>query len=145
MLIYFLIVALFLIHLFINLIQIRLSKSGSDHYIYLGQILSIKRNKHRFITGNDTIIEDKNFNFPQLYQWILSYFPESFIIKYCKYINIVIITFSLFTFFIFLIIIFPKLNIRIDFFKFFLITSLTYILTPFSFFSWNAKNIGLSA
>jgi len=143
--IYLLVVVLALFYLILNIIQIRLLSLGSDHFGYLGYILCIKKNKNRFIKSLDAFVEHKNCSQPQLYQWILSFFSKSFLVKYYQYINLVISNFSLFSFFIFLKLIFPKLNLDIDFFYFFLISSLIFILTPFSFASWNAKNVGLSA
>ena len=48
-------------------------------------------------------------------------------------------------FVIFLSLIYPELELTTDFNMFILTSGLIYILTPFQFFSWNAKNVGLSA
>jgi hypothetical protein len=129
----------------INFYQLKTSKPGSDHYIHFGYINSIKDNKHRFVTKINTFINEDDFPDPQLYHWMLSLIPSNFLYKYYKFLGLIFNILSFIFFGIFLNLIYPELEITIDFNMFVLISGLVYILTPFQFFSWNAKSVGLSA
>lgn len=129
----------------INVYQLKTSTPGSDHYVHFGYINSIKDNKHRFITKVNTFINEDDFPDPQLYHWFLSLIPSEFLYKYYNFLGLIFNVLSFIFFGIFLNLIYLELKITTDFNMFVLISGLTYILTPFQFFSWNAKNVGLSA
>ncbi len=116
---------------------------GSDHYFHLKLVDFIKKSGHKFVKENTyKEFSEKNFSYPQLYHWILSFLPEKIIKEKYKYINfsvklIEILAFNIFLFFLyermqFAGIIFLYANIIVNIF-------------PLSYAVWNAKNTGLSA
>ena len=115
---------------------------GSDHALHLTLIHRIKINKNRFVENNMFYFNEKYPYYPQLYHWILSFFPE-FIIKE-KYNNIgvvikaiEIIAFNFFLYYIYTNVGFEKIT--------FLFANFIFNAFPFSYAFWNAKNTGLSA
>jgi hypothetical protein len=143
----FYITGLFLLLLTINILQLKFSKPGSDHYIHFAYINSIRNNKNKFINKVNSFINDDDFPDPQLYHWLLSFLPEHFLIRNYKLLGLFINVSSFFFFIGFIYLLFPFLapTLSLDFDKFLLYTTIFYIITPFEYFSWNAKNVGLSA
>jgi hypothetical protein len=139
------IIFLFGFLLLINLFQLKFSLPGSDHYIHFGYINSIIKNKNKFITRVKTFINDDDFPDPQLYHWLLSFLPSSILNHYYRYFGLVFNFLSLAFFIIFLNQLSPYLRLNIDYNYYLLICGTIYILTPFEYFTWNAKNVGLSA
>lgn len=136
---------LFFILVCINLLQLKFSTPGSDHFVHFGYINSIRANKNRFITKEYNSIYEDDFLYPQLYHWILSFFSSNFLYKNYKYLGLILNVFSLFFFILFLHLIFPYLSLSVAESRYILWAGLIYIFTPFEYFTWNAKNVGLSA
>lgn len=136
---------LLILLILINVYQLKTSTPGSDHYIHFGYINSIKENKNRFITKVNTFINEDEFPDPQLYHWLLSLIPSKFLYKYYNFFGLIFNVLSFAFFGKFLSLVYPKLSIQTDLNTFILLSGLIYILTPFQFFSWNAKSVGLSA
>lgn len=139
------ILLLALILLAVNIFQIRFSTPGSDHYFHFGYINSIKANSGRFITKVITFLNDDDFPDPQLFHWLLSLFPSAFLEKYFKYFGLVFNLFSFGFFILFFQYAYPYLNCSIPLSEAIWVAGLIYIFTPFEYFAWNAKNVGLSA
>ena len=137
-----------LLIILINIIMIFLteklfytSEVGSDHPLHISLINLIKNNKHRFCLKSPFQLNEQNFAYPQLFHWILSFFPESLYKANYKFINrivkiIDILLLNLFLYYISNFFVLSNTNI--------LIINCLYYLTPLSYATWNAKNSGLS-
>lgn len=138
-------ICLFLVLILINIYQVKTSTAGSDHYFHFAFIKSIKNNKYRFFTKINSFINESDYGYPQFYHWLLSFLSDKFLQEKFKYfgLSINIISFTAFNFFLYSI--YPFFLVSVNFNLFVLISGLFYILTPFEYFSWNAKNVGLSA
>lgn len=118
----------------------KVSKPGVDHFTHLSFIKDIQLNKRRFILKNSNVVEDKNFMYPQLMHFILSFFPFSFSEK--KYLRINFITeIMLYGFAVFTVYYFSDG----DKIKALGLASLLIVTNPFNRFIWNAKVSGISA
>lgn len=118
----------------------KVSRPSNDHYANLSFIKDIKLNGHRFILKNSNIVDDKNFAYPQLMHFILSFFPFSFSEK--KYLRINFITeILLYGFAVFTVYYFSGG----DKIKVLGLASLLIVTNPFNRFIWNAKVSGISA
>ena len=114
---------------------------GSDHYYHLKLVTEIKSNSYKFLKNNPVIQNEKNFCYPHLYHWILSFLPLNFLENSTKsiYIGERIIEFICFN--SFLLFFSSEINfIPIDY----LSANIIFNLFPFSYSTWNAKNSGLS-
>ena len=129
----------------INTYQIKSSKAGSDHYLHFAFINGIKKNKHRFFKNVPSFINTADYGYPQFYHWLLSFLSDKFLQGNFKYFGLVINITSFVAFNFFLYFIYPFLSVSVSINLFVLISGLIYIFTPFEYFSWNAKNVGLSA
>lgn len=139
------IIILFLVSVMLTAIQQRFLSAGSDHYIHLAYIDSIRANNHRFITKVDSFINEDDFPDPQLYHWILSFFPRQFVVSKCGYFNQLINCIMLGSFFVFCYYLHPYLATSLTVTQFTRNAGLIFVFTPFYFYRWNAKNVGLSA
>lgn len=139
------ILALIAFLVIINLFQLKLSSPGSDHFIHFGYLNSIKKNGNRFITSVDTFINKDDFPDPQLYHWLLSFIPRNTLSNYYKYCGLIFNIATLLFYIVFLLLFLPHLPPGVDHNLVILFSGLIFILTPFEYFTWNAKNIGLSA
>ena len=117
----------------------------TDHPYHLGLIHGIRNNGHRFLTKYPNIIGEKNFAYPQLLHWILSFLPKSFLNSHYSVVGIVLNNLSLVLFLIYATEIFHLTELNMSLHKFILYAGLFYCLTPFSWAIWNAKNSGISA
>jgi hypothetical protein len=135
---------LFLFNILLILIQAKISEVESDHPYHLGLINGIRENNHRFIKSYPNIIGEKNFAYPQLFHWLLSFLPKLFLDKYYYLVGAVLNLFALSMLLSFSFWAYPILmpNLSIDYFV--LYSGLLYIVTPFSWAIWNAKNTGVS-
>ena len=117
----------------------------TDHPYHLGLIHGIRHNGHRFLTEYPNIIGEKNFAYPQLLHWILSFLPKSFLNNHYSVVGIILNNLSLVLFLVYAteIFYFTELNTSLNYFI--LYAGLIYCLTPFSWAIWNAKNSGISA
>lgn len=134
--IYFLV---FFLYFFLEYYRTLKFRVGSDHYIHLRLIYDIGKNGHRFLKKNPSVVGQKYIDYPQLYHWLLSFFKfETIKNKYKSYtifLNIILLSLDFLFLFFFL-----ELNFLQIFFSF-----LIFLITPFNFLPWNAKNTGLSA
>lgn len=126
-------------------IQARLRKPGSDHYAHISMIRAIKRRNHRMFLVHPQHISETYNAYPLLYHWFLSFFPLPLLEKQHWIIGNIVGTLQLLFFLCFATSLYPEIQTGSEFSHYLLISSLAYILTPISFASWNAKNIGLSA
>ena len=137
-------ISLFTINKIILFLQNRVFKPQSDHPYHIGLINGIRCNNHRFVKKHPNFICEKNFAYPQFFHWCLSFFSEIYIRKHYHWIIEVINFITLFSFLFFTFTIYPFLSVELSREIFVLIAGLVYILTPFSFALWNAKNAGIS-
>lgn len=125
-------------------LQFRLIAPSYDHYYHLNLIKGIEQRKHRFLNNTPTYIAERNFFYPQLYHWILSFFGSSWSNKYFVGIN------QFISFTTTLSVLFFSAYIRnnfypaIPFLPFIVSVGIVYWITPFSYYIWNAKNCGIS-
>jgi len=136
---------LYVINAIILYIQAKVSTPGSDHPYHLGLINSIRENKHRFVGSFPNIIGEKNFAYPQFFHWVLSLIPKNFLDKQYHLIGVVLNTLSLTLFIALTIWVYPLISSNISIERFVLYAGLLYIMTPFSWAIWNAKNTEVSA
>ena len=127
-----------------NLINLKSNVPGSDHPFHIGLIKAIKKNNHRFLLNYPYVIGEKNFNYPQFYHWILSFLPKKVWNKYYLLVNLFVELIGLILFYSFIITLYGFLNVDISIFYFSQLSLLIYVLTPFKFIGWNAKNTGVS-
>jgi len=125
-------------------LQARKNLPGSDHYYHIGIINGIRKNGHKFINKHPNLPYEKHFAYPQFFHWILSFVPKTFWIKYTFVIAITINILSLTIFCYFLRTIYPIVPVEISFHAFFFFSGIAYVLTPFTYSMWNAKNFGIS-
>ena len=135
---------LFCLNHFLLLIQSKLLSKGSDHSFHLALIENIKKNKNRFLLNYPNVIGGKNFAYPHLLHLLLSYLNKQSILKNEREIGRVLNHLSLFVFVIFSLYVYKTMEPEISLNKFIICSGLLYILTPFSFALWNAKNTGIS-
>lgn len=139
------IVALFVLNLLILYIQAKVTIPESDHPYHLGLINGIRKRKHRFLLSHPNFIGEINFGYPQLFHWVLSFLPKAFLDNYYYFIGAILNLLSLVLFLVLAIWAYPLLQIPISIDYFVLYSGLLYVLTPFSWAIWNAKNTGISA
>ncbi len=135
----------FLLSIGFAALQHRFARPGSDHYIHLAYVDSIRANKHRFITRVNSFINADDFPDPQLYHWLLSFFPRRVIVAHHALFGHVINWLTLGSFLLFCALLYPALQTPLSLTTFIRNAGLLFVLTPFSYYSWNAKNVGLSA
>lgn len=114
---------------------------GSDHPLHLILIDKIKNNKHSFCLNSPFQLNERNFAYPQLYHWFISFLPEQIYKDKPQYINIFIRLLEMILFNAFLL--FLNSYLPIDKITLLLANILIY-LNPISYATWNAKNSGLS-
>jgi len=83
--------------------------------------------------------------YPQFYHWLLSFFPQEVVKDKYWIFSFIINLLQISFFLIFSYSIYPSLSLEMPRQTFISISSLVFILTPFSFAIWNAKNVGISA
>ncbi len=137
-------VIILIIYKVIALLQFKVSKPTSDHGYHIGLINSIKENKHRFVLGHRNYIENKNFMYPQFFHWMLSYIPINWIKNHYQKISQIITFFTIYSLLAFAKMIHTDYSIGIDQDYFLFLVGIFFILTPFNYLLWNAKNRGLS-
>lgn len=138
-------IILFGIFLLLNIVQVKFSSLGSDHAYHVSLIKAIKDNKHRFVRSHPQIIGEKYFAYPQFYHWLLSFFPATFVKNQYWILNGIINFAQLVSFLIFAQSMYTYLDIDTNLNEFVLHSGLIFILTPFSYAIWNARNKGISA
>lgn len=138
-------IASFSLLLIINLVQLRYTKPGSDHFIHFAYINSIRQNRGRFIKSVQAFLNPEDFPDPQLYHWVLAKLPPYILEKYFRYLGMIINVLSLVTFLVFAQMLYPYLQLKLPIEDYLLKSSILFVLTPFGYFTWNAKNVGLSA
>lgn len=116
--------------------------TGSDHYVHLSWINFIKYHRHKFPLTDPSDITLRYVCDPFLYHWVLSFFPKIVFEKYFNFITLIIRICSIVLFYMFLnqfknVLEFDENKI--------LICVAFFIVFPFSYSAWNAKNYGLSA
>jgi len=138
------ITSLLVLNILILFIQAKVTIPESDHPYHLGLINGIRKSKHRFLLSHPNFIGEINFGYPQFFHWVLSFLPKAFLDNYYYFIGAVLNILSLVLFLVFAIWAYPLLYISISIEYFVLYVGLLYILTPFSWAIWNAKNTGIS-
>jgi len=138
-------ISLLLFNQLLLFVQSRFTMASSDHWYHFGLIKGIRKSGHRFLNGYPYILGETNFAYPQFFHWILSFFPTTFIEKKYHYVGQVVNQIALTAFLIFVLLVFPSLKLAVGINYCLLISGLFYILQPFNFAIWNAKNTGLSA
>jgi hypothetical protein len=139
------IVSVFLLNAILLYIQKQLYSPGSDHPYHLGLINGIRTNKHKFVKSYPNMIGENNFAYPQLLHWILSFLPISALKDHYNYVGLAINYLLLITFLGINIWTYDILKPQISFELYTLLAALLFIITPFSWAPWNAKNTGISA
>ncbi len=101
------ILSLLAILITINLIQLKYSSQGSDHYAHFTFIKAVRNNKNRFISENPVYINKNDIppTVPQFFYWILSHIPAGWLNKNYSYIGLIIniVSFGCFIFFLYLL------------------------------------------
>ncbi len=129
----------------LNLIQATRAKPSSDHHFHLSLIKAIKNNQHKFVHSHPNRIGEKNFAYPQLFHWIISFLPMRIIDNYYIMFSVIVNILQLAMFLFFLKTIFPSIDSNVSYETFILLGGLIFIFTPFSYAIWNAKIKGISA
>jgi len=114
---------------------------GSDHPLHVSLIRKIRNNNHHFCSNSPFQANEKNFCYPQLFHWIISYLPEKIYTQKHDLINLIIritdaVFFNLFLFYICREFHLPG--------RIFLLANIFFYLNPMTYATWNAKNLGLS-
>jgi len=128
--------------LLILFFQRKLQFTFSDHYFHVGMVRAIQANRHRFVAEHPNFLVEKNFAYPQLYHWILSFLPEKAYVKRHYLINLTTSLLSFATAELLLWFLFrdmferPVLEIPL--------CGLLLATTPIFYLPWNARNMGLS-
>jgi hypothetical protein len=138
------IICLLVLNILILFIQAKVTIPESDHPYHLGLINEIRKSKHRLLLSHPNLIGEINFGYPQLLHWVLSFLPKAFLVNYYYFVGAVLNILSSVLFLVFAIWAYPLLHISISIEYFVLYAGLLYVLTPFSWAIWNAKNTGIS-
>ena len=128
--------------LIINFFVLRNYPFSSDHPFHFQLINKIKFSGHKFQLSSPSHLNDEYFAYPQLFHWLVSFLPLKTYERNYQLINLSIslidvLFFNLFIYFIQNKFGFPNIV--------FFYCNIIKQLIPFSYLSWNAKNIGLSA
>ena len=116
------------------------SHFGSDHYVHISILDKIKSNKYQFSVKRISGYNEENTAYPILFHWLLARFFYSSTVNRPNRINFVINVIALLFFNFFL-----GYFVGIQDWYFIFKANLLYVSFPFSYLSWNAKNVGLSA
>ena len=133
-----------IIDIFFKIILRKITKFGYDHFFHISLIKSIKENKHKFVNSLKFRLYEPNFAYPQFFHWLLSFLPIKFIEKKTHFIGVLINTISVVLFVFFSLYVSEYLNLTIDQRSFLFYTLVAFIFNPFSYATWNAKNMGIS-
>jgi hypothetical protein len=115
---------------------------SSDHFFHLRFVKAILGNGHRFLTLNPVLFNEKNFCYPHLFHWFLSFCSSKVLDNY-KLINLVVNIATVITFSVFQWMLDVMDYIPFDW-QIWFISILILLVTPFNFAAWNAKNNGIS-
>lgn len=137
-------IVILLIYKIIALIQFKVSKPTSDHGYHIGLINSIRENNHKFVLGHKNYIENKNFMYPQLFHWLLSFIPSDWVKYHYQKIAQAITFLTIVSLLLFAKAIYIDFKIPMNKEYFLFLVGLFFIFTPFNYLLWNAKNRGLS-
>lgn len=113
---------------------------GSDHYVHLSIINKIRNNNFQYYVKNINCYNEKNTAYPILFHWILAYFFYKSATTKPKRISFTLEILSIIFFNLFLLNLFEY----VDWF-YMLKANALFLIFPFSYVKWNAKNRGLSA
>ncbi len=113
---------------------------GSDHFIHLSILEKIKSNGFKYGVKKISGYNEENSTYPILFHYILACFFYKTAINNPNRIGFVITIISIFFFNFFL----SHLIGLADWF-FILKANILYLIFPFSYIYWNAKNMGLTA
>jgi hypothetical protein len=113
---------------------------GSDHFIHLSILKKIKSNGFKYGVKKISGYNEENSTYPILFHYILACFFYKTAINNPNRIGFVITIISIFFFNFFL----SHLIGLADWF-FILKANILYLIFPFSYIYWNAKNMGLTA
>ena len=138
-------VGLLLFNLLLLAIQAKISVTSSDHPYHIGLIRGIRNNNRKFVFSHPNMLGEDFYSYPQYLHWLLSFLPDSIILKRYQYIGALVNTICLSTYLAFTAKVIPRLDLPLSFEVGFLLAGLLYITTPFSWAIWNAKNTGISA
>ena len=138
-------IAFIAFYILITRLQMPGDQYGSDACSHIGLINDIRNNGHKFVKYRSDIIGGQYFAYPQLYHWILSFLSSAIIEKYYQVFSIVIGLLQIILFLIFAYTIYPFIQIGISLEQFMLFSGIIFMITPFSYAIWNAKNMGISA
>ena len=127
---------------------IRISgKRGQDQHYHFALIDTIRSNRYRFVRGDDFFLIEPKMIYPQLVHWCLSFLPDSILMPVGRYLSVVMVFLSTLVFSLFAWQMYP------DMFpeggpgqwEFLCLSLALYVFTPYSYYTNNAKNAGLSA
>ena len=113
---------------------------GSDHYVHISILEKIMSNNFKYDVKRITCYNEENSTYPILFHYILACFFYKTAINNPNRIGFVITIISIFFFNFFL----SHLIGLADWF-FILKANILYLIFPFSYIYWNAKNMGLTA
>lgn len=126
----------------INYVLLRNSKPGSDHFVHLKYIESIKHNGHKMQHKSGLNPAEPYMHYPQLYHYVLSLMPETVYRQHYFYINLAIKAMECAAFNGFLYGLSYHISLSAEQAIW---ANIIFNVFPFSFAIWNAKNNGLSA
>jgi hypothetical protein len=105
----------------------------------------IRDHKHRFNFVYKRFVNHNDINkFPKLFYWILSFIPRNVLEKRYDLVALSINILSFTGFLLFIDSLNPLFIEDHNYSEVLLVTSLLFILTPFQYYAWNAKNTGIS-
>ena len=120
-----------------------IDRKDSDESYHLGLIGRIRKNKNKFILGNDLHIGEENFAYPQFYHWLISLMSHEFVKNKSTSINYFIQSVNIFLFLLFCTVYLSNIHTAYSTFLYLVLTGFFLFMVPFNFLSWNAKNTGL--
>ncbi len=116
------------------------STFSGDNNMHPRIIEEIKNNNYRFLRAHPSFAYEKNFLYPQLLHWIISFFPTKYSHKAALYQVMVFNIFSV-------LLVYYVGNQVLDWQYYFsvgFVAAILYTLTPFNFAGWNSKLVGIS-
>ena len=121
-------------------------KRGQDQHYHFALIDTIRSNRHRFVRGDDFFLIGPKVIYPQLVHWCLSLLPDPVSMQVGRYLSVVMVflstlAFSIFTWQMYPVI-FPEGGPGQ--WEFLSLSLALYVFTPYSYYTNNAKNAGLS-
>jgi hypothetical protein len=138
-------ILLFFLPTIISILSLlKVNFKGSDQNYHLLIIEAIRQNRNRFILSMPFFVGKNRHSYPQLLHWALSFLNEQNVLKFGKYITVIMNLLSSIALYFFSKKILDSMGIE-DVNPYLIKIGVIFSFAPISYDLMNAKNVGLSA